>query len=35
MSALHRVFWFIEPNNGAIQFCAVRHAGACLQLKLP
>jgi hypothetical protein len=35
MSAFLPVFWFIEPNSGAIQFCAVRHAGACVQLKLP
>lgn len=31
MSALLPVFWFIEPNSGAIQF----YAGACVQLKLP
>jgi hypothetical protein len=35
MSAFLPVFWFIEPNSGAIQFCAVRHAGTCVQLKLP
>jgi hypothetical protein len=29
------VVWFIEPATGAIQFCAIRHAGACVGLKLP
>jgi hypothetical protein len=29
------VIWFIEPTSGAIQFCAVRHAGACVKLTLP
>ncbi len=23
------VFWFIEPTSGEVQFCAVKHAGAC------
>jgi hypothetical protein len=29
------VFWFVEPQNGDIQFCAPRHPGACVRLKLP
>ena len=29
------VFWFIEPTSGEVQFCAVRHAGLCVQMKLP
>jgi hypothetical protein len=29
------VIWFIEPTSGAIQFCALRHAGACIKLTLP
>jgi hypothetical protein len=29
------VVWFIEPATGAVQFCAVRHAGACVGLTLP
>ena len=30
ISAYLLVFWFIEPTNGDVQFCAVRHAGyAC------
>jgi hypothetical protein len=29
------VIWFIEPAIGAVQFCAVRHAGACVGLTLP
>ena len=29
------VFWFIEPTSGDIQFCAVRHAGLCVKMKLP
>ena len=29
------VVWFIEPATGAVQFCAIRHAGACVGLKLP
>jgi hypothetical protein len=35
VSAFLPVIWFIEPATGAIQFCAVRHAGACVGLKLP
>jgi hypothetical protein len=29
------VFWFIEPANGDVQFCAPRHPGVCVQMKLP
>jgi|ERR1700730_7938533 hypothetical protein len=29
------VFWFIEPTSGDIQFCAPRHLGTCVRLKLP
>jgi hypothetical protein len=29
------VFWFIEPTSGDVQFCPVRHAGLCVQMKLP
>ncbi len=29
------VFWFIDPASGAVQFCAVRHAGLCVQMSLP
>ena len=29
------VFWFIEPASGEIQFCAIRHAGLCVRMKLP
>ena len=29
------VTWFIEPAIGAVQFCAVHHAGACVGLTLP
>jgi hypothetical protein len=29
------VVWFIEPATGAVQFCAIRHAGACVGLELP
>jgi hypothetical protein len=25
------VTWFIDPTSGDIQFCALRHAGICLQ----
>jgi hypothetical protein len=35
ISAFLPVIWFIEPTTGAIQFCAVRHAGACVKLTLP
>jgi hypothetical protein len=29
------VFWFIEPTNGDVQFCAIRHAGLCVRMNLP
>lgn len=29
------VLWFIEPAAGDIQFCALRAAGICLNLRLP
>ena len=29
------VFWFIKPTSGEVQFCAVRHAGLCVQMNLP
>jgi len=29
------VFWFIDPTSGEVQFCAVRHAGSCVQMNLP
>ena len=29
------VFWFIEPTSGEDQFCAIRHAELCVQMKLP
>lgn len=35
ISAFLPVIWFIEPATGAVQFCAVRHAGACVGLTLP
>ena len=35
VSALLPVIWFIEPATGAVQFCAIRHAGLCVQLTLP
>src|ERR1700675_685182 len=35
VSAFLPVFWFIEPTSGDIQFCAVRHAGLCVKMKLP
>jgi hypothetical protein len=35
ISAFLPVVWFIEPTSGAIQFCAIRHAGACVQITLP
>jgi hypothetical protein len=35
VSAYLPVFWFIEPTSGDIQFCAVRHAGLCVKMKLP
>jgi hypothetical protein len=34
ISAFLPVIWFIEPATGAVQFCAVRHAGACVGLAL-
>ena len=35
MSVFLPVFWFIEPTSGEVQFCAVRHAGLCVQMNLP
>jgi hypothetical protein len=35
INAFLPVIWFIEPTSGAIQFCAVSHAEACVQLTLP
>ena len=35
VSSFLPVIWFIEPATGAIQFCAIRHAGACVRLTLP
>jgi hypothetical protein len=35
ISAFLPVFWFIEPTSGEVQFCAVRHAGLCVRVKLP
>jgi hypothetical protein len=35
ISAFLPVFWFIEPTSGEVQFCAVRHAGLCVQMNLP
>src|ERR1700730_10078496 len=35
ISAFLPVFWFIEPTSGEVQFCAVRHAGLCVRMKLP
>ena len=35
ISAFLPVIWFIEPATGAMQFCAIRHAGSCVQLTLP
>lgn len=35
MNAFLPVIWFIEPATGAIQFCAIRHAGSCVRLNLP
>ena len=35
ISAYLPVFWFIEPTSGQVQFCAVRHAGLCVQMNLP
>ena len=35
ISAFLPVFWFIEPTGGEVQFCAARHAGLCVRMKLP
>jgi hypothetical protein len=35
ISALLPVFWFIDPQSGAVQFCAIRLAGLCVQMTLP
>jgi hypothetical protein len=35
ISAFLPVFWFIEPTSGEVQFCAARHAGLCVRMKLP
>jgi hypothetical protein len=35
ISAVLPVFWFIDPQSGAVQFCAIRHAGICVQMTLP
>jgi hypothetical protein len=35
LSVFLPVFWFIEPTSGEVQFCAVRHAGLCVQMNLP
>src|SRR6195256_5422722 len=35
ISAYLPVFWFIEPTSGQVQFCAVRHAGLCVEMNLP
>jgi hypothetical protein len=35
ISAFLPVVWFVEPTSGAIQFCVIRHAGACVQITLP
>jgi hypothetical protein len=29
------VIWFIEPSNGDVQFCDIRHPGACVRIVLP
>jgi hypothetical protein len=34
MSPLLPVFWFVDPTSGTVQFCAVRHAGLCVQMSL-
>jgi hypothetical protein len=34
-SMLLPVIWFIEPSTGDVQFCAPRHPGGCVQMKLP
>jgi hypothetical protein len=28
------VIWFIDPNNGDVQFCDIRHAGLCVKIDL-
>jgi hypothetical protein len=35
ISAFLPVFWFIEPTSGEVQFCAIRHPGACVRMNLP
>jgi hypothetical protein len=35
ISANLPLFWFIEPSTGDVQFCAPRHPGACVRVKLP
>jgi hypothetical protein len=35
LSASLPLFWFIEPSTGDVQFCAPRHPGVCVQIKLP
>jgi hypothetical protein len=35
ISASLPLFWFIEPTSGDVQFCAPRHPGVCVQIKLP
>jgi hypothetical protein len=34
-SMLLPVIWFIEPSTGDVQFCAPRHPGGCVRMKLP
>jgi hypothetical protein len=29
------LFWFIEPTTGDVQFCAPRHPGVCVRMKVP
>ena len=35
ISANLPLFWFIEPTNGDVQFCAPRHPGVCVRMKMP
>ena len=35
INAFLPVIWFIEPTSGDVQFCALRHAGLCVRMKLP
>jgi hypothetical protein len=35
LSAELPLFWFVEPTNGDVQFCAPRHPGVCVGMKLP